>query len=444
MNIRKLCLLFLSFTIFLTGCEYVPGRINDESVKKYFGKDDNTQYQDAYSGNDDSIVELLEARGIDVPESHTSIYVNRIGYNTYDQKKAVFDGEAIGNSYNVVNADTGITVYVGKISSGDPKTGDFSSVTTPGRYYIETDYVGRSYYFTISDNADKDLFANMLDNYYDGEIEIGVDGNDNSMVIDACLGMDALIYAMQCNGDVFGADNHIVEQLLHMANDLISLQGDEGSIGGDYISTAAFCGIISMCCNEFGKYEATIEQTYKDVVNQAWSWLEMQDCDTDAKKAARFYATAQLYNLYKTTEYKEISEEYLNDKGSGYSMDAFTFYGVISYMNSKADVDMTMCTYIMSDMISNVDVICNNASADKVYNVGADDLDEIMINTVQICFFEFIIPSREYKDLLANTIDYIGGYNPNGINYMTENTNDKYFEYKGIMLFAISNILTED
>jgi hypothetical protein len=382
-------------------------------------------------------VELLEAKGIAVPQSHTSIYVNQLGYNASDEKKAVFDGSAIESSFNVVDADSDQVVYVGSISGDDTKIGDFSSVTSPGKYYIETANVGRSYYFTISDDSDKELFASMLDNFYEGQI-------DDDNIVDACLGMDALLYAMQCNGDVFEGENHIVEQLLYMSEDLIARQGEDGSIGGDYLSTAAFCGIIGMCCNEFGKYEETIEQIFKESIESSWSWLELQECDTDAKKAARFYTTAQLYNLYKTSEYKNMAEEYLNDKESGYSLDAFTFYGVISYMNSKADVDMSLCTYIMSDMISEADVISDNALADKVYKVGTDDIDDVITNAGLISFFDYIVPSREYKDLLANTIDYIGGYNPGGINYMTENTNEKYFEYKGIMLFAISNILTED
>jgi hypothetical protein len=46
--------------------------------------------------------------------------------------------------------------------------------------------------------------------------------------------------------------------------------------------------------------------------------------------------------------------------------------------------------------------------------------------------------------MLDNTLDYIGGYNPEGINYIEDNTSDKNFEYKGIVLFALSNLVTED
>jgi hypothetical protein len=67
-----------------------------------------------------------------------------------------------------------------------------------------------------------------------------------------------------------------------------------------------------------------------------------------------------------------------------------------------------------------------------------------MTNTAQICLFNYLVPSREYTDLLSNTIEYIGGYNQSGTNYMENGAKEKYFEYKGIMLFALSNIVTED
>jgi hypothetical protein len=431
----------------MTGCSYVPGRINDETIVRLFNNQDTEQSDDAYAGEDSSIMDILTANGVSIPQSHTSIYVNQLGYNSDADKKAIFVGSNLSNSFNVVNAENGHLEYVGKITGDIVKTGDFSKVTKEGRYYIETDVVGRSYYFTISDNADTELFTDMLNNFYSDDDVIE---SEPESIKDACFGMDAVIYAMQCNGEVFDVDNHVVEELLNMSDEMISMQGRNGSILDDYESTAAFCGIISMCSNEFGKYEADMDKTYKDAAMNAWEWLSANKCETDGEKAARFYAASQLFGLLDGEEYKGISEQYLKDmKAAKYSFDNFSFYGIIAYMSSKEDVDKELCTSIMMEMLSEADTIANNALDDKIYGVGAADIDDVMTNTVQICLFNYLVPSREYTDLLSNTIEYIGGYNPGGINYATssvimEDTNDKNFEYKGIMLFAISNILTED
>jgi hypothetical protein len=441
MNIRKLCSISLIITSFLTGCSYESGKINDESIVRLFNNQESVGEEDTYASKDSPIGETLAAKGIAIPQSKTSIYVNRLGYNLDDEKKAIFDSDNLGDSFNVINADNGHLEYVGKITGDDIKTGDFSQVNKAGKYYIETDIIGRSYYFTISDNADTELFINMLNNFYtDGDV---IEETPES-IKDACFGMDAVIYAMQCNGEAFKADNHVVEELLRMSDELISMQGENGSMLDDYEATAAFCGIISMCSNEFGKYEADMDKNYKDSAINAWKWLSNINCETDAQKVARFYAASQLFGLLNENEYKSIAEQYLNEvKSNDYSFDNFSFYGIIAYMSSKGDVDKELCTSIMMKMLSKADSIANDALDDKVYKVGADDIDDVMTNTVQICFFDYLVPSREYTDLLSNTIEYIGGYNPSGINYM-ENTNDKNFEYKGIMLFAISNILTED
>jgi hypothetical protein len=249
---------------------------------------------------------------------------------------------------------------------------------------------------------------------------------------------------MQCNGDIFEVESNIVEQLLYMSDYLVSMQEDGGSILDDYEATAAFCGIISMCGSEFGKYESSIDKTYKESAVKAWEWLEKNDCDTEVKSAARLYAAAQLYNLLKTEQYRIISEKYLNDKGDGYNQTEYDFLGAIAYMNSKSEVDMTLCTYIMMDMMQEADRVCDNVSADKVYSVGTLDIDEVMTDTAWISFFNYLVPSSEYISVLSSALEYIGGYNPEGINYIEECSDDKIYEYRGIVLFAISNILTAD
>jgi hypothetical protein len=267
---------------------------------------------------------------------------------------------------------------------------------------------------------------------------------DKDSIMDACFGMNTVIYAMQCNGEAFDIDNHIVEELLRMSDDLVALQDKDGSLLEDYEATAAFCGVISMCAEEFGKYEDSLDKTYREAADKAWTWLENNHTATDDNNAAQFYAAAQLFALLGESKYQDISEEYLTElKKADYTYDSFGFYGIIAYMSSNYTVDKELCTSIMMKMLDKVDDIADSASSDKIYKVGTTDLDEVMTNTAQICLFNYLVPSREYTDLLSNTIEYIGGYNQSGANYMEAGTNDKYFEYKGIMLFAISNI-TED
>ena len=96
-----------------------------------------------------------------------SIAVNQVGYPTKAHKQCVLlYGTA--DSFHVIEAQTGETVYTAEFESaggefGNYKSGVFTKVTHPGRYYINTD-TGRSYPFVISDDV-YDAALNATLNY---------------------------------------------------------------------------------------------------------------------------------------------------------------------------------------------------------------------------------------------------------------------------------------
>lgn len=116
---------------------------------------------------DDSNVDYSEIRAYEPP-----IVVNQVGYKPNDKKIAVIRKSNdilldFANEFSVVNADTDKVVYTGVLSNeinnsgaGEiDKTADFSSVTTPGKYYIKCDGLDDSYTFEISDS----IYDNLLD-----------------------------------------------------------------------------------------------------------------------------------------------------------------------------------------------------------------------------------------------------------------------------------------
>lgn len=111
---------------------------------------------------DDSKVDDSGVRNYEPP-----IVTNQIGYRTNSLKTAVFDGASEERTFDVVNADTGAVVYTGELSaesncafSGETnRTGDFSAVTTPGKYYITCGDLDQSYTFEIAD----DVYHSALD-----------------------------------------------------------------------------------------------------------------------------------------------------------------------------------------------------------------------------------------------------------------------------------------
>ncbi len=121
---------------------------------------------------DNVSLELVDDSNVDystVLGEENDININQVGYRTNAKKTAVIrNADAVNtNEFAVVNADTGEVVYTGTLSEGKNNTtaeetnyiGDFSEVTTPGKYYISYGGLENSYTFTIGD----DVYNNLLD-----------------------------------------------------------------------------------------------------------------------------------------------------------------------------------------------------------------------------------------------------------------------------------------
>lgn len=103
-----------------------------------------------------------------------SINLNQVGYKPSDTKTAIFRDSSLDTDFNVVNIDTGETVYSGKIigaivtPSADETVGygDFSKVTQPGTYKITALNSGESYSFTIAEDVYHDIFKDTVKMLY--------------------------------------------------------------------------------------------------------------------------------------------------------------------------------------------------------------------------------------------------------------------------------------
>lgn len=110
----------------------------------------------------------------EVPESIPDIMVNQVGYALNSNKVAVFRGETLPDTYDLVNAKTREIVYTGEIEAKgyneatqeNISYGDFTEYTVPGTYYLQADIIGQSYLFTIEENPYDDIFTEALKQYY--------------------------------------------------------------------------------------------------------------------------------------------------------------------------------------------------------------------------------------------------------------------------------------
>jgi endoglucanase len=451
--------IFMAVIIAVTGCGGTQEETEQTETKVASEQD---MIQQSMFGRGEDFGALLVSQGITLPVSTTKVFVNQAGYISNREKKVMFFGEQLGNTFRVVSQADKTVVYTGRIEEGRLdeisgcylSEGDFSEVTDTGTYYIETDIVGQSYPFRITPDGYENMFVGMLKNVSDVQLVEDAQG-----ICDISFGMHAIMYAMQCNGSLFEEaykqfgeeekDRQLVSQLLYFAGWLKGHQGTDGSLYGDYEATAAFCGIMAMSRDMFGRYEASVSKEYKEAADKAWAWLSKQECDTDVRKNARFYAAVQLFRVQFNEEYKTIVETFLKEKNEDYSAQRFVFYGVIAYISAGENTDRDLCTHIMKDLVDRNEDTGNAAKNDTFFGTGKRSVYDNLYNMLLLCFINDITPSKEYTEIIENTIQYMGGLNENGVCYIDESgawkelseTSDRNLEWNGILLFGMSDML---
>ncbi|MCM1037737.1 MAG: glycoside hydrolase family 9 protein [Ruminococcus sp.] len=190
---------------------------------------------------------LVPEFNYEVPVSLPDIMIDQVGYALKSNKIAVFRGEVLPDTYDLIDAETEEVVYTGSVKRKGYNIlteevisyGDFSDFARPGTYYLQADIIGRSYPFVIADNPYSDIFTGALKCYYynrcglmlsnelagdkahnachtktallkeDTTVELDVSGgwhideNGQRDVIKGCQAIDNLLLAYELYGSVF-------------------------------------------------------------------------------------------------------------------------------------------------------------------------------------------------------------------------------------------------
>lgn len=161
---------------------------------------------------DNVSLELVDDSAVDYGSTRpyqAGILTNQVGYTTNGKKTAVFRG-ATASQFEVINAATGASVYTGDLSADinnssageTDRTGDFSAVTTAGKYYIQCAGLDKSYTFEISDNPYTSLLDDSVKMLYLQRCGTAV--QDATFAHGACHNTQATIYGTGQKVDVSG------------------------------------------------------------------------------------------------------------------------------------------------------------------------------------------------------------------------------------------------
>ncbi len=392
-----------------------------------------------------------------IPVSTVKVLVDQNGYGTGADKHAYFLGVEHGECFRVVNKVTWETVYTGEIeekiydkeSGYYVSVGDFSEVTEPGTYFVETDMIGRSYSFEIEDQPMQTIFQGLLGAMGTIAYEESANG-----VVDTCFMMQALFMALHQHGATFEKDNDLITQLLRAAEWMSAIQDEKtGSIYEDYEATAAFCGIMAVCADRFGKYENDLAAEYTAAYQKAWRCLSTWDKTSgqDAHPEAYFYANAQLYRYQYNKAYQKAIHTYLESSKTEMIDNRFSFYGTVAYLETEKGTQRDLCSKLMQELVEEAENV-SKTSKEDVFRIYADDIALDLEKALLIGLVDYITPSKEYEVILENMIHYILGSNALGQCYLTkdgqwqitEEAGSWSAEWNGILLYCLSDLLDKE
>lgn len=453
---RLLCL-GLGIVIMLTGCasHQLTRQANQQSVENTQTAQASQQQMQNTEGNlnqfsEEIVPEAADTWEYEIPVSTVKVLVDKNGYQTTRDKEVFFLGEELTSSFRVVKADNHEVVYTGEIQNQvyDDRSkdyiskGDFSSVTQPGSYYIETDVVGRSYTFEVSEDIYQKMFQSIMQ-----AGEVLQPEQTPEAICNVTFGMHTLFLALQYHGSLFETDNDLVTQMLRMAEWMLTCQSEDGSLYADYEATAAFCGIMTMCADNFGKYDSSIAQNYKTAASKAWKWMEKQPQEQVVKDAL-FYAAAQMFRLEGTMAYQNLVTQHLTKEQGRLTENLYNFLGTTLYIASVENTSRDLCTKVMQEFVEETEKICETEKKNPSL-VYTDVLQENLHKVLLICFVDYITPSNEYAVIMENTLHYIAGRNDSGVEYLdtqgkwnvADSTVSENYEWNSMLIFFLSDLL---
>ncbi|MCM1185111.1 MAG: glycoside hydrolase family 9 protein [Lachnoclostridium sp.] len=350
-----------------------------------------------------------------VPEQTPNILVNRRGYPSVGKKEAAVKGKKLPQEFRLINADTKEVAYRGWIDkiTYDQEQGiyvgyaSFEEYQTEGTYYLECDYVGRSYSFVL----EADFYQNLFMELY-GEILEDCEKNKATV-----KDVTALLCAYEWRSGLFEDENKnkipdVMETLSKWIDKIDYAQIDVAE-GAEY---AAFLAKFSYLYQNY-------DRAYATECLQRASAVFTKIQNTMKKDADAFFALTELYratglNTYgnQILEYKSYFQNQNSiPEESGY------LYGIMTYMLTRQAVDKEFCGLLMDQLLAKGEEI------GEVYdellqpvNARNNGAEEILRTVVELSCANYVLKSYQNDLIIEEFADYLMGRNQQSVSFYPE------------------------
>lgn len=402
--------LIVGMILSLTGCDYI------KKVAANTRKSKDTVQKDI---SDEELAELMknfgnikEDENAGIPdegyetEPEIGIFVNLEGYDVKGDKKFIVSDNSLDNDYEfaIIRADDESIEYSG-ITDGCK--GDFTQFDAPGKYYIQIDDLGISEQFIIEENH----YFNMVNGIMKNHSDIQAKSEENTS--------DTEVILMRV-ADLIMSYGFFEENTLEEAYDefnKIFIHSDENGIfdSKNVSEMYMYSAVAAMLANAYKETDVELASVISKSAANTYDYINEKS--GKASSDVKFFAAAELYSLTADRKYKDAAESILSgneEVPSGFGKNSCGYYGALAYLMTTNKVDTALSGKVMKSLID--DAI--ETSESEI----TGSIDDILSDTRLLIVANSISKSVVYVRAAEERFDYLYGVNPQGINYMSEDS----------------------
>lgn len=394
--------LLLTAVICLAGCGNTARELGQEETLEAEEKRDSIR----------RLEESRENTALEKKERQSHILIDEGGYRPGDGKTAYFFGEDLSPSFWVVDSADRTRVWEGRLeklsesASGETVwKGDFTPFEQEGEYFLQTQVIGQSPVFRISEEALDARRDEVLRELEERLPSFALETDE----VHFCRNAQTLMDLAECC-QLYEAGDEDSKKRLKKAADLL-LRAGETLVASEQTGALALsddCVAMALAADLLaGEEEA---QDYKQQALAAYDRLQGQT--DEESKDSLLAAQAALYRLTGDRRYAAGVEESLTGFKT-YTKE--NYRAAFCYLTTRKNVNIEICNKLMKALTKECGRI-TDASRKKTVSAGIEgqkqteqeDMSEQLFEGRLLRLGDYVLVSREYKQCTAEIIHRLG------------------------------------
>ena len=355
-----------------------------------------------------------------LPQVFPNILVDVTGYRAEGIKRAAVKGKRLPETFQLVSADSGEVVFTGTLENTEYSAeqgmysayADFYEWKQEGNYYLECQYVGRSYTFSLEQGMYNKLF----------------DENCREL-IEACreqkvtlADLESMLLAYEWYGDVFAdGDRDEIPDVLEAVADWIAATGE---LPVDEGNEAAYAAVLAKFSFLYQKYDRTFAT---DCLKRA-SVVFDQGQNKMHQDAECFHALTELYRATGLDTYQNQIGEYrvYFENHPGFTENKAYLYGVMTYINTRQPVDVELCNIFMDALMERGEAI-SGVYQEMIHPVTAHNNgpDDLLSHAFELACANYVMNNYQYNHIMEEFLHYLRGRNAQTVDFYVLGTDTK-------------------